>query len=267
MIQLPVSTQLEQMVGRDGEPIQKEQFRMFARYMAASRDLDVIVSLCKEPLENVVKLARLLHTRHLYVYSKCGQTLPEDLAQMANIDFQILPNVGREGHTFVTHILRMRKGEAYPAGWNLFLQAEVEAGLGDIIQGGVDLEVANKVAETPYNFLDLSQYRIQNPSVFRKEGGGLCDFVKRFGRNKGHRDCKGMYIALRGEFFATAALLMGAAGEAKWTFEKLASELDASGSDGQLGHYLERSWASVLGANPLSVPKKEPKFSYVPIEQ
>jgi hypothetical protein len=264
MIEIPLSIQLEKMIGRDGEPVD-ELLAKFTKFTTTSRDIDMIVSLCNESLEDIIKLAHLLHVRHLYIYSKCGQKLPESLSHVVQVDFQVLPNVGREGHSFLTHILRVRKGEVYPAGWNLFLQAEVEAGLGDIFQGGLDLETANKIAHAPYDYLDLSQYRIQNPSIFRKELGDLCGFVKLYGRNKKDKDCSNMFVSLRGEFFATAKLLLQAPKEAKRQMEHLLMELEASGSDGLLGHYLERSWTSILGANPLTVPKKEPKFKYIPI--
>lgn len=97
----------------------------------ASRQLDIVVSHCAEDLQ---KLQHVLHTivsvpaiaaleTCVHVYTKCREREHVRQALPAAILVDKLDNIGREGHTYLTHIVRHY--DNLPA-FSVFLQAGVE---------------------------------------------------------------------------------------------------------------------------------------------
>jgi hypothetical protein len=88
----------------------------------ANRDTDVVISVCRDEIDDIIKqLTQIKRSRNIFLYSKCNFTKYNDLLQsytFSNIFLIELPNLGREGHTYLYHILH------YPAvaKYTIFLQ-------------------------------------------------------------------------------------------------------------------------------------------------
>jgi hypothetical protein len=189
--------------------------------------------------------ARLLHVNQLFIYSKCGEAEPDNIYGVNKIIFQDLPNVGREGHTWLTHMAR--KGVQFSQ-WNVFLQGSAETKLENIIQARLDLQ------QPPYNFVDLFQYtkgakdnecyrHIYDKTCIGASKLTVCRFHEQYRKNN-NDTCEAAQVSLRGEFMVSGGLLLDLDQE---KIQKLADRLALSNNP-LYGHFLERDWISVLGA-------------------
>lgn len=97
----------------------------------ATRQLDIVVSHCREDLTQLQHIlgavANLPNIAALqpcvFLYTKCGQLEAVRGQLPSTVHVEALNNIGREGHTYLTHIIRHYG--SLPA-YSMFLQAGVE---------------------------------------------------------------------------------------------------------------------------------------------
>jgi hypothetical protein len=87
-----------------------------------TRHLDIIINQCREDLSWLTHWIHVLNPSRVFVYQKCNGTLHVDDPRIHVVR---LPNRGREGHTWLYHLLTT----VHFARENLFLQGGVEVSL------------------------------------------------------------------------------------------------------------------------------------------
>lgn len=92
-----------------------------------TRHLDIIINQCREDLSWLAKWIDRLNPSRVFVYQKCNGTLH---VRDPRIRIIALPNHGREGHTWLYHLLTT---PAF-ARENLFLQGGVEAPIATVLK-------------------------------------------------------------------------------------------------------------------------------------
>jgi hypothetical protein len=228
---------------------------------------DMIITHCHESMDRILEFAEALSIRYLYIYSKCGE--PDQTKDSpVNVRYQQLPNVGREGHSWLIHMLR---SDIEFADWNLFLQGQIEASLEKI-------EKARVAVKDGFDFLDLSQYFLngERPPEFMincyrhiynhcnwrikktdrdqrswfRYVPPICHFHNKYRFNK-TQACESVHSSLRGEFLASGDLLKKQQ-EHRHDLEELIQVLGVSNAP-EVGYMLERAWPSVLGANDFTM--------------
>jgi hypothetical protein len=218
--------------------------------LIAASPLDMVVNQCDEDMGPVMQWADFLRIRKLYIYSKCNQPAPQ--AGNTPLFFGILPNVGREGHSWVTHLIR---DDVDWAEYTIFLQAGVECPLEMILRARMDLERHNQGTGNFYNFVDLYQYKARQIHCFQSiyhpcmpfPKSEVCGFHEEFKQN--NSTCETATVSLRGEFILRRDLQQRVN---KTKLAILQTEL-AKSKDPRAGHFLERDWISVLGARNLDL--------------
>jgi hypothetical protein len=163
------------------------------------------------------------------------------------------------------------------ADWNLFLQGGIEASLEKIFKARIAVENADNSSKR-FDFLDLSQFFLRrppeyiincyrhiyspcNPKIkytqdvskgrFRTKTPEICVFHDRY-RFYESVTCEEAHISLRGEFLASGNLLKRVNSQHRHELEELKHLLRKS-SNPTVGHLLERTWPSILGATDFSM--------------
>jgi hypothetical protein len=246
--------------------------------------VDVVVSHCTEDLVklNTILSKMYVPCRNLYIYCKCGQPSnyfwnatfhggakhPEHTTEKGAatvvpvrvpslkceaVHIYGLPNVGREGHTWLTHMLRNEREEATMV---VFLQGGTE------VQTSAVTKAIQMLTKNPqYDFVDLSQYRfrwfaVKNCLIWKGcelvnlTRSEFCQIVDRYKRLPSTNSCGAALTTLRGEFVVRSDLITAAK-----TTTKLSELRDALSHENNpvLGHVLERTWVPILGANGLNI--------------
>jgi hypothetical protein len=204
-------------------------------------------------MDKIYEYAELLGVRYLYLYSKCDYEIP-----LTNRKFKVrevihskLPNVGREGHTYLTHMMRT---DVEFGDWNLFLQGELEAPVESIVVALLDM-AEHRLGGKQYDFVEFSQYHMKRirSRCYRKiyfpcpppgmEMKQVCDWHNQF-RFDDRYSCDEAPVSFRGEFLMTRELIKKQNHTTLTGMVNLLSEEN----NPMIGMYLERDWISILGA-------------------
>mmetsp|Transcript_26360 Transcript_26360/g.38931 ORF Transcript_26360/g.38931 Transcript_26360/m.38931 type:complete len:503 (+) Transcript_26360:144-1652(+) len=212
-------------------------------------NVDMVVSLCDEDFNRVMTFATTLKVQQLYIYSKCGQSIDPSKYGNFPIQIQVLPNVGREGHSFLTHMLRT---DLSPNTWTIFFQGQIEKSMQ---QAMLALAAAHEHDQRNDGTNFINMFRIgeefctpmhitlEDISLFQRFHGES-RFQSERGSHK-YLDVITKQIFYRGEFVVKSSLF---------------SSLDHSkildiiarleeGNEPWEGQILERFWIEVLGAS------------------
>lgn len=231
-------------------------------------NVDMVVALCTENFEKVLHVAAELRVRSLYVYSKCGQspTLNVKYAKKfddLNIHFKVLPNVGREGHAYITHALRK---DLDPNGWTIFVQAQIHSTLN---QAMLSLTAAHEHDAQKDGTTMINMFRTTPPKgpnqglCFSRADvkkakfctpihlGGINSFIgprsmQRYQTHHGSQsyvDVMGKEVFYRGEFIAKNTLFKKIDRE---KLHQIKSGLEVANAPLE-GYWLEVFWTGVLG--------------------
>lgn len=223
-------------------------------------NVDMVVSICREPLDKIMSYATELKVQSLYIYSKCEQKIefpPEFVKQFSTVDITELPNVGREGHSFLTHVLRT---DLNPNRWTIFLQGGIEKTMKqamlsltaahehDAVGDGTDMINMYRVSGQGGMFMNPKQQESEFCTPIRVKHLTIIGehrSLRYQSHNGSHKfiDAMGRQVMYRGEFVAKNSLFANLDREKildiKGRLEKGDTVLE--------GHYLERFWVGVLG--------------------
>ncbi len=123
-----------------------------------THDCQVVVARHRENLDWIWRLPF-----HSLVYNKGGDDLPRSIS---------LPNVGREAHTYLTHIVK-----TYPVfpTWNVFIQGDPFFHLTEDGKAGVDelTDLIRDCMERNVNFQGLAWFRLKCDGLGRPHS--MCD--------------------------------------------------------------------------------------------
>ncbi|KAI1111674.1 hypothetical protein F5Y14DRAFT_453770 [Nemania sp. NC0429] len=217
-----------------------------------SWDLDIVIAWYDEPVEQVVRTAQLAielpniagRKVRTIVYNKGTQNeteLEDKFPIESGLVIRRLENVGREGDTYLSHVLGSEKDWA---SHTLFMQAEphdpsyLQARLADYF-----------VRET--GFLSLSHVRnfctscdaCNDHSGWTEDGTVLRDI---FARSNPYKTCENISLTYRGQFVVSSPRMKRANRE---LLRDLRSRLS---SDERFGFTLERSWGTVFQCPTIS---------------
>ena len=237
--------------------------------------LDMVIALCEEPIfEKMVDFALRLRVKKLYVYSKCGQIYESKLMgdesnnHQVMVEFQSLINRGREGHTWIHHMLHE---DITFAKWTLFLQSTNmrDGGIHQphtpfsriVLATIIAYEHSEEMQQDDTNFIDLSRFWGSNTVI---SNSLICAprtddikleffhlkpqrwFYDRFKSDKDKSYEEAVHeITLYGEFLVRNDLMHNLN---RPSFEYIQSVLEKKTSP-VWGHYLEKTWIGLLGAS------------------
>ena len=273
---------------------------------ATTATMDLIVNCCHESLAWIPEWTRVLpRVRNVFIYNKCGQSHFDTLGPRRNVVMDQLfpnasavgvvsveelvtnpendndggwnvlgrvyvlsmPNVGREGHSWLTHFLHSWEHQLLRSDWSLLVQGGHEVSLSDVLRGLEDATTRS------CDFLDLFQYRFaskwaQRRGVVKDYWGyhippnvteyawlydHVCELHDQFtavnqdnNNNNNKTPCHEAIVALRGEFIIHKSLIAQNRDNPK--LHELLKLLSMS-NDPQEGHFLERAWIQVLGTD------------------
>ena len=242
--------------------------------------LDLVISHCLESTSTWLwNWTQQLKVSNLYIYNKCNQSIHRMNCHSSNCHHmntnqQSLPNLGREGHTWIHHILR---NDIEHSTWTAFLQGNPEYGLPEDIQDvlnrakdGASTNQTTGSNSNVFDFVDLQQYvakRQINQRVSRafkmryahqaKLNFGwntkkTCDYHERFKRTT--QSCSTIpRYTFRGQFVASGELLKTVRDTHRPAMERLQDTLEGGPDSHRVGFWLERFWPQVLGANDLDL--------------
>jgi hypothetical protein len=231
--------------------MESRKYKAYLDLIDEGYSTDMVVTICRDPIDKLVEWAKALKVRYLYFYSKCRIPKP-NLLTLVKIRWHNLRNVGREGHSWLHHILRT---DIDHGDFNIFLQGKVESNLEAIVTAR--LAMSQLPHYPPYDFVDFTQLRggkknshYINQHIYRVGGNGkdlgICAFHERF-KSDPNEKCEDVRVSWRGEFIVTGDLLRQAN---RTKLENLKAELSLQNGPRE-GFYLERIWPSVLGATAL----------------
>ena len=202
--------------------------------------LELVVSHCKESLEWVALWVQQLRICRVYVYNKCGTSVV--LRISANVNVIALPNVGREGHSWLHHILRTKKSFS---GRSIFVQGKPEVLLTDVISAAS----SNKKS---------IMFHESNPSISKWpcipdgiEPNPPPGFTRRsylealYANITGQAPTPSSWCSFRGEFMVTNQLMYNIKRAHKDFLEHLYGLLSKN-NDPNEGHMLERLWKTLF---------------------
>jgi hypothetical protein len=214
----------------------------YAESSRRSWDLDIVISQYDEPVEQVIRTAQLAldlpniveRKIRTIVYTKgiINETeLAGNFPIQSGLVVRRLENVGREGDTYLSHIL---DGQQDWASHTLFLQAEPH----DI--GYLQARLRDYFVQQT-GFLSLSHVRNFCPSCdgcndhsgWTEDGAVLRDI---FERANPHKSCQDISLTYRGQFVVSARRMRQANQD---LLRDLRSKVIA---DARFGYTLERSW-------------------------
>lgn len=242
-------------------------------FSANKETIDLIVSHCTEDLKWIDALARRIPLTNVYIYEKCNKNLNtyrqanrtsfsrtcEEklhahnqfcLPCMQHLEATVLPNRGREGATWLHHMLRR---DILFSRWNIFLQGQFEA-------KGFDLERGLHATrgDANFEFIDLSKFR--HRKKFRCYHWPFCpekyfaewEFCKYHARYKSSNTaCEEAQGSLRGEFIVTGdAIQRVFSSGMRNKMMELLGVLNRAKSP-KMGHFLERMWIEILNVTEL----------------
>jgi len=237
--------------------------------------LDMAIALCEEPIfEKIVDFAIQLKVKTLYVYSKCGQVYESKLMgdesnnRQVMVEFKSLINRGREGHTWIHHMLRE---DITFAKWTLFLQSTDmrDDGIHQphtpfpriVLATIIAYEHSEELQEDDTDFIDLSRFWGSNTDI---SNSVICaprteQIKSAFLQVKPQRWFYDRFKSDRDKSFEEAAREMTLYGEFlvrndlihnlnRTKFEYIQSILGQKASP-VWGHYVEKTWIGLLGAS------------------
>ena len=215
--------------------------------------VSVIVNHCTEDLQWIPflfkpKLQKKLDLK-VYIYEKCG------LTSVFNLDYvsvATLPNVGREGHTWLTHIFQQTP---HFSDFNIFLQGQKETN-SRIIRKTTYSYVNNWKNESRPFWMTL-QF-LSCPFTFRgisrrKHSQAFCNWVYLLIGTKDR--CGDLIASFRGEWIANRAALVEAYEKHKYNLHKIYATLNSTNNP-VTGHYLERLWYLIFKGPDYSCHQK-----------
>jgi hypothetical protein len=248
---------------------------------ANEETIDLIVSHCTEDLKWIEVLAQGVPLTHVYIYEKCTDNLNayrhanltlsnstcekelqahDDFSMpcMQHLEVTVLPNRGREGATWLHHMLRR---DVVFSGWNIFLQGGFEV-------KGVDLERGLDAtrSETGFDFIDLSKFRKgRNFHCYHwpfcpQEYFSVEEFCNYHDRYKSSNStCEEARGSLRGEFIVAGdAVHRVFSSEPRNKLAELLAILNKEKSP-RIGHFLERMWIEILNVKEFGMNTKPHK--------
>lgn len=227
-------------------PLLLSDDKLLTLFEQDTQTMDMIVNHCKENITWVPVWMKALGIHNVYIYDKCGE--PPSFSEYHNIQVLQLPNTGREGASWIHHMLRK---DIKFANKNIFLQGNHEVSLTQLQEALYDI---NSQTET-VDFCDFSRHPQRMFFIrgcFTDDGlcaryfdpKPICDFHRVYA-STGH-DCKHAIPTVRGEFFVTSIDMLRYVSAHGDKLETLAEKLNKENNP-VLGHYLERCWGEIFG--------------------
>lgn len=235
----------------DGEGIYETVKQALTLFDRDTTTADVIVSRCQENMGWLRTLQERMPFQFIYIYNKCENNDTSILKiqeQFSNVHVISLPNVGREGATWLHHMLRT---DIELAHHNIMLQGKAETKRSQIRSFLKSLSQAPNVL----HFMDLSRHPAKPRARSRVcwslnhfcardyNFTELCDFCQTYSSTG--RSCAEAIPTLRGEFYVSALAIRRNILARRPLFENLLDILNRE-NDPSFGHHLERCWGEVL---------------------
>lgn len=206
--------------------------------------LELVINYCKEDLSWVDTWVKKLDISKVYIYSKCGQQVP--VTTTSKMTVTSLPNVGREGHSWLYHILHTKKKRS---GRSIFVQGKHEVFLDDVAS-------AVSVPGQSRMFHDLTwrpfwpcgvdeMYAVQGVGQL-PHGHTYESYLDVLYKNiTGNSPTSKTQCSFRGEFIVTNQLIDKVKMEHKNVLNNLFRLLTKSNNPVE-GHMLERLWKTLF---------------------
>ena len=240
----------------------KNALEIFAQWSASSDDhrdqVHLVISQCQEQLTWVSSWTKALSVDRVFVYSKCNA--PVAVGTRENVHVVRLPNTGREGHSWLYHMLRE---DVVFAKQNVFVQGGHEVSL---------QRVQEALHEKHRRFIDFRDKNIwQSDCLFATCGldlntALLQPMYNRWKPSGETASLHGIRCTFRGEFLVTnndIDRLIRRHGRAE--LMQIKEDLGRY-NDPILGHVLERLWGVLFsgGEQTYYDPQNlKPKFQRV----
>ncbi|KAI0864430.1 hypothetical protein F4860DRAFT_464106 [Xylaria cubensis] len=217
-----------------------------------SWDLDIVIAWYDEPVEQVVRTAQLAlelpniagRKVRTIVYNKgtMNETeLETNFPIQSGLTIRRLKNIGREGDTYLSHVLESKQDWA---SHTLFIQAEPHE------PGYLQARLEDYFVEET-GFLSLSHVRNFCPSCdtcndhsgWTEDGAVLRDI---FDRSNPHKTCQDISLTYRGQFVVSSRRMKEA------NRELLRDLRNRVINDDHFGFTLERSWGTLFQCPTIS---------------
>lgn len=218
---------------------------IMTRFNHDTTSMDMIVNHCKEDISWIPTWMNTLGINNTYIYDKCGEP---PIIRKDNIHVVTLPNTGREGSSWLHHMMRQ---DIVFSHCNIFLQGNHEA----ILQAVQDALVEIRLQEEQVDFVDFSRHPSRGPFVggcFTDDGlcarymnaKELCHFHQEYSSTE--NSCQDAIPTVRGEFYVSSKTMLRYVHDYRTKLTSLQKQLNTENNP-ILGHYLERNWGEMFG--------------------
>jgi hypothetical protein len=224
--------------------------RALALFEKDTRTIDLVISRCGEDMKWIRTLQEVINFQYIYIYNKCEKNNASlvKIQNLPSVHVVNLPNVGREGATWLHHMLRT---DIKHASHNIMVQGKTETKRRQLRNLVYSLPFVQDV----YHFMDLSRHPSKRTSTLRVcwtlnnfcareyNYSELCEFCQTYSSTG--RSCPQVVPTLRGEFYVSAEAIRRNILTRRSLFENLLDILNRN-NDPPFGHHLERCWGEIL---------------------
>lgn len=221
----------------------KNALEIFAQWRGAKRRTRVhlVVSHCHEGLGWVPGWVEALQVDRVFIYSKCRA--PVVIGSRERVEVIRLPNTGREGHSWLYHMLRRDVSFAHQ---NVFVQGQHEVTL---------QRVREALQERQRAFIDFEDRNVFHGSCFFSGGNTdlntalLQPMYERWKPPGENLPLDAIWCTMRGEFLVTDRdmhRLLQRHGRAR--LRQIQADLEKANNPA-LGHVLERMWGVLFSGD------------------
>lgn len=225
--------------------------------------MELVITRCRRGLGWLEHVLSLGYLDAVYLYDKCGLGTGDVGASFARhpgvrLVHTALPNVGREGHTHLTHMFRALLG-GNMSEVAIFVQDEMQAPAGHLMAGVQKcLLHSTRRLTAPGCTAFFDEYRMPWPYWYKlaQEADGWCELLGRIADNSTCRLARppGLLLGWHGEFMARRVDIARMLGDpTKSALLKELLERMRQVNDPPEGYALERLW------RPLLLPDQYPK--------
>lgn len=232
---------------------------------SSKMSLAIIVSHCFKSLDWIPRITRDMYlcrniNTTIYIYEKCKYLQHASWIQTEKINttgipcnwkYIELPNVGREGHTWIYHILNNKFNYA---DFNVFVQGGMEMQI-TVLKKSI-IAAANEYNQvwsnsphvTFWEHFNSGQCTPFNQHIFPKHKWKklFCDwFVKFNKRKKKVEDCNKSRISYKGEMAANKAAMQKVLSQQRFNLRNMFQALKVDKNPKE-GYVLERLWLNIF---------------------
>ncbi|GMI62386.1 hypothetical protein ScalyP_jg6311 [Parmales sp. scaly parma] len=233
-------------------------------HLLYENNLDIVISSCNENLTWLPLYEFVLNPRNVFVYEKCKTTTSHFSFSTSTRMYLTLPNVGREGHTWLHHMLRT---DLIFSEYTLFLQGSPEVWLFQAFSALPSSSPSSSSSPPSTNFFrhqrpdseshEVYEWMTQIDATGRCETKTICErrlreFWQRYKHPTKSDDFESTLWSLKGEMLLSSLHIVDfLASHGRPALTDLLDKLAATNNSFE-GHLLERTWESMFMASPAS---------------